>query len=150
MIVVGGLAIDRQRRVFMARRPVGKPRPLMWEFPGGKLERGDSAPGDRGRDQALRRALVRELEEELGHRVKVLSHVAEVKLEVEVAIEWHLYHVHLFHPPQLLAHDNAGWFHLDDAIVNLPCTPTTYLAYRAASSFAQEIDVNSIEGIRPW
>ncbi len=43
-------------RVLLAQRPVGKPWEGYWEFPGGKIETGEDA----------RRALARELHEELG------------------------------------------------------------------------------------
>ncbi|MDH5513121.1 MAG: NUDIX domain-containing protein, partial [Gammaproteobacteria bacterium] len=43
-------------RVLLAQRPAGKPWEGYWEFPGGKIERGENA----------RRALARELHEELG------------------------------------------------------------------------------------
>ncbi len=54
--VVAGVLIDRSGRVLIAQRPVGKPMAGYWEFPGGKLEAGESP------EQALRR----ELREELG------------------------------------------------------------------------------------
>ena len=46
-------------RVLLTRRPAGKPYAGYWEFPGGKVEAGETAAV----------ALVRELEEELGIRV---------------------------------------------------------------------------------
>jgi 8-oxo-dGTP diphosphatase len=56
LIVVAAALIDPARRVLMQRRPLGKQHGGLWEFPGGKVERGES----------LRGALVRELAEELG------------------------------------------------------------------------------------
>jgi len=46
----------REGRLLLTRRPPGGPFGLCWEFPGGKLEPGESAA----------QALVRELREELG------------------------------------------------------------------------------------
>jgi 8-oxo-dGTP diphosphatase len=48
--------VDSDGRVLLAQRPPGKSMAGLWEFPGGKLEPGESAEA----------ALVRELSEELG------------------------------------------------------------------------------------
>jgi 8-oxo-dGTP diphosphatase len=57
--VVAAVMFDGCGRVLIARRPPGKSRAGMWEFPGGKLEPGESAAA----------GLERELAEELGIRV---------------------------------------------------------------------------------
>jgi 8-oxo-dGTP diphosphatase len=59
--VVAGILRDEDGRVLLARRPEGKQHAGFWEFPGGKVEAGESAEA----------ALARELHEELGIRVKV-------------------------------------------------------------------------------
>ena len=57
ILLVSAVAlIDRDGRVLLARRPEGKPMAGLWEFPGGKIEPGETPET----------ALVRELEEELG------------------------------------------------------------------------------------
>jgi len=48
--------IDRDGRVLLARRPEGKAMAGLWEFPGGKVEPGETPEA----------ALIRELREELG------------------------------------------------------------------------------------
>jgi len=58
--VVVGLLADRDRRLLVQQRRPGTPCAGQWEFPGGKVERGE----------AVRAALSRELEEELGVQVK--------------------------------------------------------------------------------
>ena len=55
-IVVAG-ALCRDGRVLIQKRPDGKPSAGSWEFPGGKIEEGETSPLI---------ALRRELEEELG------------------------------------------------------------------------------------
>lgn len=56
MHVVAGVLVDGAGRILIAQRPPGKHLAGCWEFPGGKLEPGESAVA----------ALVRELDEELG------------------------------------------------------------------------------------
>ncbi|MDG1458738.1 MAG: 8-oxo-dGTP diphosphatase MutT [Pseudoprimorskyibacter sp.] len=57
VILVSAVAlIDRDGRVLLAQRPEGKSMAGLWEFPGGKIEPGETPEA----------ALVRELHEELG------------------------------------------------------------------------------------
>ena len=61
LVLVAAVALlDPEGRVLIAQRPEGKGMAGLWEFPGGKIEVGES-PED---------ALVRELAEELGITVK--------------------------------------------------------------------------------
>lgn len=57
--VAVGVLIDAAGRFLLTSRPVGKVYAGYWEFPGGKLEAGESVED----------ALARELEEELGIRI---------------------------------------------------------------------------------
>ena len=59
IVVVAAALFDRDGRVLFAQRPRGKPLAGRWEFPGGKVDAGESE----------RQALVRELREELGIEV---------------------------------------------------------------------------------
>ena len=56
MMVVAAALIDSEGRVLVQRRPAGKMMAGLWEFPGGKIEPGETPEC----------ALVRELDEELG------------------------------------------------------------------------------------
>lgn len=56
LLVVAAALIDDCGRVLLQQRPPGKPMAGLWEFPGGKIEPGESPES----------ALARELHEELG------------------------------------------------------------------------------------
>lgn len=56
LLVVAVALIDGDGRVLLAQRPEGKPMAGLWEFPGGKVDAGETPEA----------ALIRELHEELG------------------------------------------------------------------------------------
>jgi 8-oxo-dGTP diphosphatase len=60
VIVIACALIDPDGRVLIAQRPEGKAMAGLWEFPGGKLEAGESPEA----------TLIRELREELGIAVQ--------------------------------------------------------------------------------
>ncbi len=66
MLVVAAALIDPRGRVLVQQRPPGKSMAGLWEFPGGKIERGETPDA----------ALVREVREELGITVGVLAPLA--------------------------------------------------------------------------
>ena len=60
MLVAAAALVDADGRVLICRRPEGKSLAGLWEFPGGKVEPGESPEA----------CLIRELAEELGIEVK--------------------------------------------------------------------------------
>ena len=56
VLVAACALVDADGRVLMAKRPEGKPMAGLWEFPGGKVEPGETPEA----------SLIRELREELG------------------------------------------------------------------------------------
>src|SRR6056297_3724271 len=66
--VAVGVVLSRDGRILIARRAAHRHQGGLWEFPGGKVEAGETA----------REALVRELREEVG----ITVHAADAWLEV--------------------------------------------------------------------
>nr|WP_192900418.1 (deoxy)nucleoside triphosphate pyrophosphohydrolase [Roseitalea porphyridii] len=60
MLVAACALVDRDNRILLSRRPPGKAMAGLWEFPGGKIEAGETPEA----------ALLRELEEELAVRTE--------------------------------------------------------------------------------
>ncbi len=56
VLVAACALVDADGRVLIAQRPAGKPMAGLWEFPGGKVEDGETPE----------QSLIRELQEELG------------------------------------------------------------------------------------
>ncbi|MCF6284122.1 MAG: (deoxy)nucleoside triphosphate pyrophosphohydrolase [Candidatus Hydrogenedentes bacterium] len=69
VLVVACALIDADNRILLAQRPKGKSMAGLWEFPGGKLESGETH----------QEALVRECAEELSITVKVGGMISTVK-----------------------------------------------------------------------
>lgn len=102
--VAVGILIRSDGALLFTSRPEGKPYAGYWEFPGGKLEAGESIP----------QALARELEEELGIRItqahpwrKTEHHYehASVRLHWCKVLQWQ-------GDLQMREGQNASWQHL--------------------------------------
>lgn len=101
MIDVVAAMIRDGGRFLICRRPAGKSNALLWEFPGGKVEAGES-------DEA---ALAREIKEELGCEIAVGEFLAEtthVYPNVEIHLSLHAARL-ISGAPECLEHAGMAW-----------------------------------------
>ncbi len=94
-------AICKKGRYLLGRRPSGGMLGGLWEFPGGKV----------GSGETHEQALEREVEEELGIKVRVGDHLASVKHGYShFTITLHLYRCeHAEGRPRAIFHDAVKW-----------------------------------------
>lgn len=78
-LVVACALVDADRRVLIAQRPQGKQLAGLWEFPGGKIEPGETPEA----------ALIRELAEELGVETQQAC-LAPLTFASHGYADWHL------------------------------------------------------------
>mgnify|MGYP000085319117 FL=1 len=104
--VVCGIIRDERGRVLAGLRPNGKHLGGLWEFPGGKVDPGESA----------RQALVRELREELGIDVEVCVALEPVCWQYETVRIKLLPHVCEIRGGMIeaLSHERLDWYALGD------------------------------------
>ena len=104
--VAVGVLMNTARAVLLGQRPVGKPYAGYWEFPGGKIESGET----------LFAALSRELQEEIDVRIDdaeefmVLEHDyphAYVRLHICLVKSWQ-------GQPRGLENQALGWLNIKD------------------------------------
>lgn len=74
--VVGAVIVNADDEILCAQRPEGKNLALKWEFPGGKVEAGETET----------EALVRELEEEMECRIDVEDKITTTVYEYDFGI----------------------------------------------------------------
>ena len=107
--VAVGVLVDPEGRFLMTSRPAGKVYAGYWEFPGGKLESGESV------EQALRR----ELQEELGIRIG-LAHPWRVEMMEYPHALVRLHFCKVFDwegTMQMLEHQRMSWQTLPVSVV---------------------------------
>ena len=93
--------IWREDKILICRRPANKARALLWEFPGGKVEAGETPE----------KALVREIKEELAADISVGKRLTTVEYdypEFHLVMDCYLCSVDP-HALKLLEHENAEW-----------------------------------------
>ena len=104
--VVCALIFDEAGRVLGCRRPAGKAHAGKWEFPGGKIENGESAEA----------ALAREIEEELGCSLSIGAAMTVVTHHYDdVSINLQPFRCTLMSGEvQLLEHAEVRWLALEE------------------------------------
>jgi 8-oxo-dGTP diphosphatase len=123
--VVGGALVDsleRPTRLLVARRTAPPSLAGMWEFPGGKVESGESA------EQALHRELLEELGVSVVLGVEVRGPIAQGwPLNDRAAMRVWFAEVAHGRPAPLEDHDELRWVSLDgDDVERLPWIPADF------------------------
>lgn len=109
MTEVAAAIIYREDGRFLAcRRPAHKARPLQWEFPGGKLEPGETP----------QQAICREIREELGLEIMADEVITEVlHTYPDLTIRLTLLRCHILQGvPKLLEHVDARFVNAREAL----------------------------------
>jgi len=103
--VVAGALVSLQGQILIAQRPIGKHMAGGWEFPGGKIDEGETPLA----------ALRRELEEELGIEVKTAEYLVSCDHEYpDRVVHLELWLVTEFKgQPQSLDHQALRWVSVD-------------------------------------
>lgn len=101
MTEVAAAIIRNGDRFMICRRPAHKARGLMWEFPGGKVEKGET------KEQAL----IRECREELAVTLRVGDVFMEVTHEYsDITVRLTLFNAKIKEgTPQMLEHSDIRW-----------------------------------------
>lgn len=101
IINVVAAAIEKDGKFFCAQRPEGKSLGGFWEFPGGKLENGESPE----------QALIREIKEELNSDIEILAYINEASYDYDFGtVNMKTYHAQLVSGNlELLEHQDARW-----------------------------------------
>lgn len=114
MIDVTAAIIHNDGKLLICQRPKGKRCEMLWEFPGGKIEAGETPE----------ECLIRECQEELGVTIETEHLLREVNYEYpEITVNIHFYICKLlFGEPTCIEHNDIQWRTLDD-ILKLPLCP---------------------------
>ena len=137
--------IQHGNQIFAAKRKAGGGSGLKWEFPGGKVEAGESAP----------QALQREIFEELGISIEVGLSLGTFttpldKYLIQLECYWC---TSKERPVTLTSHEEAGWFEpielqaLDWALPDVPVLEVVLKTF-ADKPQAESFEQNTVQGSR--
>jgi 8-oxo-dGTP diphosphatase len=126
MLVTAGI-IEQDGRIFIAKRRPGKHMGGKWEFPGGKIEPGESPE----------ESLARELEEELAVQAQIGEFLCRCPFEGDgVSLELLVYRARITSgTPQLREHQEMRWVR-----------PEELLSYDLADSDRRVVEKLSLGG----
>lgn len=114
MIQVTAAIIKKNGKLLLCQRPAGKRCALLWEFPGGKIEVGETPE----------ECLARECYEELGITIGVERFAQEVTHAYpDITVNIHFYFCKLVSgDPVCIEHNDIQWFALDE-VSKIPLCP---------------------------
>lgn len=102
-ITVVAAALLKNGKIFIAKRPAHKTPPLVWEFPGGKIEAGET----------MQQALQRELKEELHIDTNIEEFIAKTTHSYNFGnIELNLFWAKMVNPTDIIIdteHIETAW-----------------------------------------
>ena len=107
LIEVVAALVKRDGRFMICQRPENKSRPLLWEFPGGKVEAGETKEA----------ALARECREELDIELSVGAVFAESTFVYpDISVHLSLFEAEIVSgEPKLLEHRDIRWITPEEA-----------------------------------
>lgn len=131
MVVAQGLIVDiNTKKVLMAHRPLGKKKPLMWEYPGGKLDPGETPE----------ETIIRELKEELDIDVKINKLIYRGLSYFQENTDTYLYAITEWTgEPKPLVASELRWVDPSYAIDWLPILSSVGASYRYVLNFLKEL-----------
>lgn len=104
MKIVTAAIIKQNNKILVARRAPGEKLAGMWEFPGGKLEEGESLGGCLERELAEELAIQTKSGKELTSSIYTYEHGSFKIVAIESVI--------ISGEPELRVHDKVAWFHI--------------------------------------